>query len=107
MPRNRIVRRPAARVDVVEIAVYLGTEATPEIADRFLVALDRACERLAALPQIGSPYRTTNAALRGLRKWPVPSFPNHLLFYQPVPGGVEIVRVLHASRDLIRLLEDE
>jgi toxin ParE1/3/4 len=89
------------------MAVYLGTEATPEIADRFLVALERAYERLASMPYVGSPYRTTNPALRELRKWPVPKFPNHLIFYRAIPNGVEIIRVLHASRDLTRLLEHE
>ncbi len=107
MPKNRIVRRPAARVDVVEIAVYLGTEATPEIADRFVAALARAYERLAAMPHIGSPYRSTKVGLRNLRKWPVPGFSNHLIFYRPIADGVEVIRVLHASRDLIRLLELE
>jgi len=41
MPEMRILRTPAARIDAVEIAVYLGTEASVKIADRFLDALGR------------------------------------------------------------------
>lgn len=107
MPEKRILRTPAARIDVVEIAVYLGTEASVEIADRFLDALESAYEQLAEAPEVGSPYRTTNPALTHLRKWRVPTFPNHLIFYHPTKGGVEVVRVLHGARDLEPLLDEE
>ncbi len=107
MPEKRILRTPAARIDAVEIAVYLGTEASVEIADRFLDALESACEQLLKAPEIGRLYRTNNPALAHLRKWRVPTFPNHLIFYHPVEGGVEVVRVLHGARDLEPLLDEE
>jgi len=33
----------------------------------------------------------------GLRSFPIGQY---IIFYQPVPGGVDIVRVLHGARDL-------
>jgi len=103
----RIVRRPTARIDVVEIAVYLGTEADQAIADRFLEAVEHAYARLAKMPRIGSHWHSENPALVDVRKWPVPGFPNHLIFYRPISQGVEIFRVLYATRDLAPLLEEE
>jgi toxin ParE1/3/4 len=45
--------------------------------------------------------------LADLRRWPVSGFPNHLIFYQPTEGGIEVVRVLHGARDLATMLENE
>jgi plasmid stabilization system protein ParE len=33
--------------------------------------------------------------------WRVSGFPNHLIFYRPLEGGgIEVIRVLHAKRDI-------
>jgi len=37
--------------------------------------------------------------LANVRKWRVNGFDNHLVFYEPRPDGVSIVRVLHAASD--------
>ena len=107
MPGKRILRTPAARIDAVEIAVFLGTEASVDVANRFLDAIESAYEQLAKMPQLGSRYRTTNPALEHVRKWRVPDFPNHLIFYRPIKSGVEVVRVLHGARGLGRLLDED
>jgi hypothetical protein len=36
----------------------------------------------------------------GLRMLRVPKFEKYLIFYRPVPEGTEIIRVLHAARDI-------
>jgi toxin ParE1/3/4 len=48
---------------------------------------------------IGAPLALRRAELAGMRKWRVKDFDNHLIFYQPRPDGVSIVRVIHAARD--------
>jgi plasmid stabilization system protein ParE len=35
----------------------------------------------------------------------VAGFSNHLIFYRPVPNGVEVVRILHAARDWLAIIE--
>ena len=40
----------------------------------------------------------------GLRSFPVGRY---LIFYVPLTNGVDIVRVLHGSRDLVALFEDD
>jgi plasmid stabilization system protein ParE len=39
--------------------------------------------------------------------WPIHGFEKHLIFYRPLKDAVEIVRVLHASRDIRRIFEEE
>jgi toxin ParE1/3/4 len=42
-----------------------------------------------------------------VRNFPVRGFRNHLIFYLPVQGGIEVWRVLHGARDLPAILEQE
>lgn len=45
--------------------------------------------------------------LAGLRMWPIRRFERYLIFYRQIPEGIEIVRLLHAARDLEILFEKE
>jgi toxin ParE1/3/4 len=43
--------------------------------------------------------------IKGLRMSRVRGFEGPLVFYRPLAGGIEIIRVLHASRDLEALFK--
>ena len=45
--------------------------------------------------------------LKGLRMWQVRGFEKHLIFYRPIKDGIEVIRVLHASRDLVAVLDED
>ena len=62
-------------------------------------------KHLAAAPGSGAPVAVTVPEIEGLRRWPVKGFENVLLFYFPLSNGVDLVRVLHGSRDLEWLLD--
>ena len=64
-------------------------------------------DKLARMPGMGERRESSNPRLAGLRVWRIDGFPNHLLFYRPVEGGIEIVRVLHGARDIDAVLESE
>jgi toxin ParE1/3/4 len=103
---NQIGIRPQARLDVVELATYIGRD-NVAAANRFLDACETTFEFLSESPQIGTIYRTKNARLAALRVFRVRGFPNHLTFYLERASGIEIVRVVHGARDLETLLLDE
>lgn len=92
-------KRPAARSDLVAHFDYLGRSSTAR-ARRFLRAAEETMQRIAETPEAGSPWESADPTLAGLRCWPVRRFKNHFIFYRPVPGGVEVVRVLHAAQDI-------
>jgi plasmid stabilization system protein ParE len=48
-----------------------------------------------------------NPALKNLRAWPVQGFEDMRLFYATEGKILRIIRVLHAKRDIKRILEDE
>ena len=90
---NRVVRTPQADLDVFEIALYIA-EDNIEASDRFIDTLDNKLELLSRSPSIG---RSRGELAAGLRSFP---FKKYVIFYRPIRGGIEVVRVLHASRDI-------
>ena len=98
-----IFRREVALADLADHAFYLAQD-DPDLADRFLDAFEQAAERLSQIPYIGVAYTLHNPTLFGLRRWPIKGFEKFLIFYLVFDDAVDIIRILHTSRDLERLL---
>jgi toxin ParE1/3/4 len=104
----RVRKREAARRDLLLQRVWYLENANRQVADRFWRAVIDTLKMLAAEPLSGSPVFAENPRLRGMRRFPVSGgFDKILLFYFPLPDGVELVRVVHGSRDLERLFAEE
>jgi len=103
----RYVLRPKADQDLGQQAYYLAKEADPETGHRFLVAAHETFALLSTQPQMGWPLRLRNPRLASLRVFRISGFEKMLVLYRPMSSGVEIVRVLHGSRDLIAFLRRE
>lgn len=91
-----------AREDLLEIWRFLAEKASLDVADRILTGLHEAMTRLAASPGLG--HLRTDLADEALRFWRVHSY---LVLYRPEASPLEVVRVLHAARDVKTLLEEE
>jgi len=66
--------------------------------------IDRIEARLTLLaenPRLGADYHARRPGLRSF------SVPPYLIFYQPIPGGIRLVRVLHGARDTGTTLRDD
>jgi len=90
----RLLKRPEAESDLDEIWWYIAQD-SPYNADRLLDRIQERCLALADYPQMGTSRDELKA---GLRSQPVGNF------YFPLEDGVDIVRVLHGSRDIENLL---
>jgi toxin ParE1/3/4 len=101
------VVRPKADQDLDDQAYYLATEAGPHLGHRFLLAAHQTFVLLATQPQIGWHPRLKHPQLAALRVFQVTGFEKMLVFYRPRPDGVEILRVVHGSRNLQTLLRRE
>lgn len=102
----RVVRKDQARRELLDHAFYIAQDGSVA-AHRFLDAAEAAFQQLAQLPRMGSPREFQNSRLVGIRQWPVPGFENYLIFYRPIEGGIEVLRVLHGARDIERLFQEE
>ena len=95
---------PQAWQDVIDIVAYIGTD-NPDVATRFVPALEATCEQLLSLPSLGSVRQFRREDLNGVRILPVTGFENYLIFYAPAGKGITVIRVLHAARDFPSLFE--
>ncbi len=103
----RYVLRPKADQDLDQQAYYLATEASPETGHRFLVAAHETFALLSTQPQMGRLLRLRHPRLVSLRVFRISGFEKMLVLYIPLSAGVEIVRVVHGSRDLEAFLRRE
>jgi len=101
-----IVITPEADRDLEETALFIETD-SPSAAKRFLDAATSGFRSLSDAPRIGGRVETSNTALTGLRRWRVPGFENHLIFYRVTDESIEIIRVLHGARDIESILSEE
>jgi len=103
-----VTKTPRARQDLIELATYLySVDPVSNASERLLTAAENAFARLAEMPGLGVAYSSAFGSQVGLRRWPVPGFRNHLIFYRPTTTGIEIVRVLHGARDIDAALMEE
>ncbi len=98
---------PAADRDLDDQAAYLAAQASLETALRFYDSASSSFARLAGMPGIGERWDSANPRLAGLRVGRIEGFEKHLIFYRPDIDGIEIVRVIHAARDIDRVLESD
>jgi len=81
------------RCDLQEISRYLG-ERNPTAAEKILDELIGRFELLGKQPTLGAPR---NDLLEGLRHTVVRKY---VIYYRPFEKGIEILRVVHGSRDI-------
>jgi toxin ParE1/3/4 len=71
----------------------------------FQRAVQHAEQMVPDMPGLGAPRSFRH--LQNVRMWRVGGFERHLIFYRPTADGIEVLRVLHASRDLAPLLDED
>jgi toxin ParE1/3/4 len=91
----------AALQDIGSINDYLFEEYAPKLADQFLDALLRKCDRLVQFPEMG---RKRDEFSINLRSFP---FQKYLIFYRIALDEIEIVRVVSGYQDLSALFEED
>lgn len=102
----RIVMRPRAERDIDEQCLYFSEESI-ELAIRFHDQCERTIRNLADNPDVGIHCEFNNPDLQDIRWKKIGRFRNHLVFYRPIDDGIEVIRVLQATRDFTRLFGDK
>lgn len=102
MKRHRIVFRPEAGSDLVELALYLAREVSPRRALAYTRRVRAACEKLRHFPERGTRRDDVRAGLRTV------GFERRVtIAFLVTEETVEIIRVLYGGRDLEGILRDE
>ncbi len=79
----RVIRRVAVKRDLIDHFVFLGENASIEVARRFLHASNLSFEALAHMPELGAPRAFRNPRFSSVRAWPVKGFERYLNLLSP------------------------
>ena len=90
---SRVTRRPHAEADILEIWGYIAEDSVVA-ADRWVDKLDEKFALWATQPMMGRVRDELSPGIRSL------AFGRYVVFFQPLPDGIDVVRVLHGSRDI-------
>jgi toxin ParE1/3/4 len=90
---SRVTRRPSVEADILEIWAYIAEDSLAQ-ADLWVDRLDETLALWATQPLLG---RVRDELAPGIRSL---AFGRYVVFYQPLPVGIDVVRVLHGSRDI-------
>jgi toxin ParE1/3/4 len=102
--KRRVIIRDVAEAEIDQIARYLVQQGSLSIGLRFYDAVDNSCRLLAPMPRLGKQRIAIDPSLAGLRSWSVKGFRKYLIFYLPLKDGIEVLHVMHGSRDLPRVI---
>jgi toxin ParE1/3/4 len=95
-----ILQRPRAALDLVEIWAYIAEDSVTN-ADRFAARIDRTFGLLAGRPGIGRARLEIYPDLRSF------VIGNYVVFYLPLEDGIDVLRVLHGTRDIETVFQGE
>lgn len=101
----QVLKREAAKRDLIRHFVYLAEHASLDLARRFLDAARHTFIELSETPERGSPGKVRQGKFAGVRLWRVGGFERYLIAYRPLKGAVVIERVFHAAEDYQRVLK--
>jgi len=95
-----VVVRPRALADLAEIWAYIADD-SPERADAFVDLVDSKFQALSRRPGLGRRRPELAPNIRSL------TVGRYVVFCQPFFREIEVVRVLHGSRDIESIFENE
>ena len=91
---------PDAAQDIEETFEFIARD-NPAAAARFIDSLYETLLRLSEMPGMGRSREEFFPSLRSFVK------NKHVIFYRPTADGIEVVRVLHHSRDIETIMREQ
>jgi toxin ParE1/3/4 len=88
-----VKKTPQGEEDLLEIWVYIARD-NETAANRLFDRIESTCSTLAEHPRMG---QDRSELMAGLFSFPVD---NYVIYYRPIDGGIEMVRVLHGAREV-------
>ena len=95
-----VVVRPRALADLAVIWAYIADDSFGR-ADAIVDLVDSKFQSLSRRPGVGRRWPELSSDIRNL------AVGRYVVFYLPVSRGIEVVRVLHGSRDIESIFENE
>jgi plasmid stabilization system protein ParE len=90
-------------VEDLDAIWWMIAEGSRDAADRVEMEIFAAFRRLAKHPRIGA--KRQDITVLPVRFWTMTKFPNYVLVYRPETVPLQVIAVLHAKRDLKKLMQ--
>jgi plasmid stabilization system protein ParE len=90
--------------DIQEQADWYEQRSGHALARRWESEVTAALIRIEKHPRSGAKCGFSADELQGIRRMSIAGFPRHLIFYRAQEEEIRILRVVHGTRDLEKLL---
>jgi toxin ParE1/3/4 len=101
-----LIKRPIVIQDLVTYSDYISID-NLDAGDRFLYAAEATFQQIARTPGIGRLSGFTDPSMSQIRQYPVKGFKKYLVIYQLIDDTIDVIRVIHGSRDLEHILNPD
>jgi toxin ParE1/3/4 len=97
---------PVVEDELWAIWSYIARD-NPDAAARVIDAAYDSFKLLAARPALGRLRKFRNHRLKGVRSWVLSGFENYVIFYRPIPDGIQVLHIYHGARDIEALFDEQ
>lgn len=102
----KFVLAPCVEEELWEIWAFIAGD-NPGAATRVIEAAHETFKSLADRPGLGRLRKFSDSRLKDVRSWHVSGFDNYVIFYRPVPEGIQVLHVYHGARDIEALFGEK
>jgi toxin ParE1/3/4 len=103
---RRVHKKPGVERDLIQHFIYIG-HYNESAALRFLKEAELAFAQIADTPGIGAVLDSLDPRLQNIRYTTISRrFRNYLIFYRIEENFIEILAIIHGTRDLPNLLSE-
>lgn len=95
----KFILAPCVEDELWDIWSFIARD-NPDAASRVVEAAYETFKSLAERADQGRPRRFNNSQLKDIRSFRVSGFDNYLIFYRPIPEGIQVLHIYHGARDI-------
>ena len=96
---HSIQKRPQVIRNLIELATYI-VEDNMDASERFPIAVEETFKQLGEMPKMGKLRQFSHPNLIDVRQQAIKGFRRYLIFYRLINSGVEILRLIHGTRNI-------
>ncbi len=105
MTKRSLALNPRADFDIKDVLSHYQAQQAYQAGEAFLTELAKCLTFVQTFPKAGSLGLGHELGRSNVRTWPMNKFP-FLLLYKETQDHVDVLRVLHQSRDIPRWIMD-
>ena len=105
MSPRKVKKSSTAYADLEVASDYFFDHGSLRAGQRFLIAAETTFQKLATMPSLWAFLDTKLLKAPGIGTWTVKGFERYVILYREIAGGIEVLRVVHGSRNWEELIE--